>query len=97
MIGLREQVLVHVFADDADAHALEARLLRKVRVTFARNAADAVHREIVGGIIAGDDVEHARGVFHRAAGSAVAVVEPSAADHAIAADQPLVATGRRRC
>ena len=51
-------------------------------------AADAERRQLVLRIVAGDDVEHPRGVLHRAADRADARVQ-ARADHAVAADQLL--------
>jgi hypothetical protein len=89
MIGRGEELLIHELANDADADSPQAPFSCELGVTVLWNPADAVDGEVIRRIVAGDDVEDAGDVLDGAAGRAIAIVEPAAADHPIAANQPL--------
>ena len=90
-VGLVEHLLVHVLANDADAHAVQCPLVGKAAIGLRRHPADAERRELILGIVAGDDLEHAGGILYRAAQWSNARIQRRA-DHAVATDQFL-----RRC
>ena len=89
MIRLGEQALVHVFSQDADPDAFEAGRSGIAWISLFGNATEAMHGQVVRRIVTGDDAEHLGDVFDGAARCAVAIIERTAADHPIPADQPL--------
>ena len=65
-VSHREQLLVHVFTQHTDAHAIQSLISSEAGVGFGWHTTDAEHRVFVLGIVPGDDIENARGILHRA-------------------------------
>src|SRR5262249_23685360 len=81
-----EEVLVHVFTDDADAQPFEVSGVSEALVRFVRLSIPAEYRQRILRIVAGNDVENFRSIFHSFADRADPGVEAHA-HHSFTADK----------
>ena len=88
-VGGGEQILVHVFAHHADANPLESPFLGRAVVALLRQPPDTERSELVFWIVAGDDIEDRRHIFHVATRRTNTVIHEGRRNHAVAAHELL--------